>query len=61
MKTEELTPILPNSNPFHSDAYHMGTKVASNVYIMHATHRNEQADYVIIVNQITGERTKVIV
>ena len=61
MKTEKLTPIPPNSNPFHHDAYHMGTRIASNVCIMHATHPHEKANYVIIVNTLTGERTKVTV
>ncbi len=61
MKSENLEPIPQNSNPFHHDAYHMGTRVASNVTIMHATHPSEKAAYVIVVNNVTGKRIKVTV
>ena len=60
MKLQEMESIPANSNPFHHDAYHMGTKVADNVYIMHATHSHEKAKYIIVVNSETGERNRVI-
>lgn len=60
MKIEKMESIPPKSSPFQYDAYHMGTGIADNVCIMHKTHSNEKAYYIIIVNTETGERSKVI-
>ena len=59
MKIIELAGFPPNSNPFHHDAFNMGTRIASNVIVMHSTHSHEKAEYLIIVNTETGERTKI--
>lgn len=55
-----MEPIPAGANPFNHDYYHMGTYVASNVAIMHATHDDQRATYVIVINRETGERVRVI-
>lgn len=60
MITLAMDSIPAGDNVFLHDVYHMGTRVAKNVIIMHATHNTEVAKYVIIVNEATGERMKVI-
>lgn len=50
-----------NANPFHNDFYHMGTKLGTNVIIMHENHPSEVMKYLIIVNIVTGERMKVTI
>ena len=56
IQVEKATPFPPNSNPFHHAAFNMGTRVASNVMVMHPTHNNERAGIIYIVNTETGER-----
>jgi hypothetical protein len=58
MTTEIMSPIAPNSNPFHYDAFHMGQYVGKTICIMYANHSIN--DYIIVVNIPTGERTKLI-
>jgi|SRR5581483_586199 len=59
MKLEVLPPIPAGESPFIHDAYHMGAQVASNVYIMHETHKTQKAKYIIVVNTETGERSRI--
>lgn len=59
MKIKKLDSIPAGDNPFLHDAFHMGTPVASNIMIMHGTHSNQRASYIIIVNTETGERHQV--
>jgi len=59
MKTEELKPIPPHSNPFHFDAENMGSQVASNCIVMHSTHNSQKADHIIVINTETGKRMRV--
>lgn len=59
MKFEPMKAFPPNENPFHHDAFHMGTKIAANLMILHANFPDEKAKYVILVNTETGERTRV--
>lgn len=59
MTTEKLDSFPPNSNPFHHDAYHMGTQIGSNCTIMHPNHSNKECDYIIVINTKTGERLKI--
>lgn len=51
-------PFPANCNVFHHDMYHMGTQIAENLVVMHSNSHSEKADYVIIVNPITGRRLK---
>lgn len=60
METIQLPSIPANSNPFDYDLYNMGTRVASNCIIMHSTHSTQDAASVIVINTVTGERTKVV-
>ena len=59
MESTPLEPNPPNSNPFYHDLFHMGTRLGKNCVIMHENHTTEECKYLIIVNTITGERTKV--
>lgn len=49
----------PNSNPFLHDAYHMGTKLGSNVMILYKEFTDEKQKYIYLVNIETGERIKI--
>jgi hypothetical protein len=59
MKIIKLTPIRAGDNPLMHDHFHMGTKISSNFEIIHHTHPNEKAKYLIIVDKTTGERIKI--
>lgn len=59
IQVETMESIPANSNPFHSDAYHMGQYIAKNVCVMYATHEHETATYIVVVNRFTGERVRV--
>lgn len=59
MELTQLEPIEPNKNPFIDDVSNMGTRIASNVMVMHHTHGNEYARYIIIIDLTTGERMSV--
>lgn len=63
MYTTPMTPLPLNEmgevNPFHHDLYNMGTRIASNVIVMHSTHGAEEARSLYVVNTKTGDRMKV--
>jgi hypothetical protein len=59
MRVETMESIPAKSNPFVRDGYHMGTRVASNVVVMHATFDAQCASYIIVVNTDTGERMRI--
>ena len=68
MSIEYLKPFAMNEeelntdgtlNPFHQDLSNMGTRLASNVVVMHQNHDHEHADWLILVNTKTGERIKI--
>jgi len=59
MRTEVLKGIPPQSNPFHYDAFNMGTQVASNCIIMHDSHNDQKTRSIIVINTDTGERMRV--
>lgn len=58
-EVEPLQPFPPNENPYHHDYYNMGTQVGNNLTIMFAATNKEFAKFIIIVNNVTGERIKV--
>lgn len=60
IKIAELPAFPAKSNPFNHDAYHMGTPIGNNCYIMHSCHTTEECEYLIIINTTTGERLKVL-
>lgn len=59
MKLVPLKPFPPGANPFLHDIQNMGTRVASNVMIMHMSHDTEKTNWIVIVNTDTGERVRV--
>lgn len=67
IRTEYMTPMTREPedlnedntiNPFRQDLFHMGTKLGSNVTILHRNFDSQEAKYLIIVNTKTGERMK---
>ena len=60
MKTIMLDNFPAGDNIFIHDPHHMGTRVAKNVVILHTTHNSEEAKYIIVANEKTGKRMKVI-
>jgi len=46
-------------NPFRQDVYNMGSRIGTNVTVMHDTHPKNKCKYLIIVNTETGERIRV--
>lgn len=61
MRSEALLSQPAGENPFRYDAYHMGTRLGTNVIVMHPNHPSEEMKYMIIVNVVTGERLKVTI
>lgn len=59
IETRNADSIPPGANPFHHDQFNMGTKIASNVTIMHPSFPEQETEYVIVVNTKTGERLRV--
>lgn len=68
MKIETMTAMAttgeyvdPNGmiNPFSQDVYHMGTRLGTNVIIMHSNFDHDPARYLIVVDCKTGERIKI--
>lgn len=51
-------PALPPGNAFLSDLYHMGVAIDKNIVVMYSKH--EDNPYLIVVDQRTGERLRVI-
>lgn len=66
MTMTEMTPMVSNAdgselNAFLQDAYHMGTRMGSNLMIMHENHSTSECKYLILINTITGERKKITI
>jgi hypothetical protein len=68
MKIETLKPFEMNEdelnsdgtlNPFHQDVSNMGTRLGSNVIIMHSNFDSSPAEYLVVVDTKTGERIKI--
>lgn len=49
----------PETNPLQQDGYHMGHRIGKSQYMLFHSHATEEAQYVIIVNERTGESVKV--
>lgn len=47
-------------NPFNHNLFHMGTRIAKDVIIMHPNHPGEETKYFIIMHVKTGEQVKVV-
>ncbi len=61
MKMQTLESFPPNQNPFHYDAYHMGTYLGgsgkdTSVCIMFAAHKEN--NYIIVIDCVTGQRIR---
>lgn len=59
-RVEKLSPIPEGSNPFLYDAFNMGRYIGKNLLLMQGNHDSEECKYIILVNQKTGERTRLI-
>ena len=46
-------------NPFHQDLWNMGTRLGTNVTLMHSNFDNAECASFVIVNTRTGERFKI--
>lgn len=58
IKVEKMDKIDPG-NPFNTDQYRMGTDLGNNVTAMFQNFAKDRADYVIVINTVTGERVKI--
>lgn len=58
-RTTVLEKLLPGSNPFHSDAYDMGTRMGTNCWIMFSNHADQFCPYLIVIDDDTGERFRI--
>ena len=56
---EKIESQAPGQNPFDHDPVRMGTRIGTNVMVMHMNHPDEHAQYLIIVDITSGERLKV--
>lgn len=56
----EMSKFGVGVNPYRVDTYHMGQNIGKNVTIMYANHSGEKCDYVILINNETGERVKIV-
>jgi hypothetical protein len=52
-----LTP--EDNNPFNHDFFNMGTRMGSNLMIMHSHHDTDVCESIILVNLETGERVRI--
>jgi len=68
MKTEELEPMTTNPedlnengyiNPFRQDFSSMGTQIGKNVTIMHMNFPDGVADYITVIDTLTGKRIRI--
>jgi hypothetical protein len=57
---EKLESFPPGENPFLYDFYHIGEQLGENVWVMFNNQLHEETPYVILVNQRTGERIKIV-
>lgn len=55
----ELDNLPPGSNPFHHDAFSMGTPMGSNLLLMHGNHPSEKCGYLILINPFNGCRLRI--
>ena len=46
-------------NPFHQDISNMGTRLGSNVMIMHSNFDSKPAEWLVVVDTKTGERIRI--
>lgn len=58
---ESLQPFPAGENPYQHDLYNMGINIGNNLTVMYAATREEFAKYIIILNNVTGERIKVTI
>lgn len=68
MQIEHITPLKMREdelmhdgtlNPFHQDITHMGTRLGSNVMIMHSNFDSQEAKWIHVIDTKTGERIKI--
>jgi len=63
VNVEVLKNIPPEANPFHHDAFNMGTDLARGWMAMHAGFDNKESpfamEYIILVNTRTGQRFRI--
>ena len=55
----ERLPMSENCSPMKEDHFHMGFKAGENLMILHHSHPQETARYVILVHIPTGHRIQV--
>lgn len=58
-RVEVMSPIPPESNPFHYDRYHMGKGFGPNINVMYGNNADETCHYLILTNIETGGRIKI--
>lgn len=61
---EHMDPIPAHSNPFHYDSFNMGTDIPGGLTVMHAGFQRKESprpvQYLIIVNNRTGQRMRIL-
>ena len=58
IKVERLESWEANCNPMHKTVSEMGTILGTNIEVLHMNFASGYAEYIIVVNTITGERVK---
>jgi hypothetical protein len=56
---ETIKPQTPNTNPFLEDQYHMGNQIGKNLWLMYPNHPDEVCKYLILVDEVSGERVRI--
>lgn len=64
MKIESISPLVPNQdntplNPYHQDLSNMGQQLTKGIMLMYPMHGTEDFRFIILVDQITGERWQI--
>ena len=59
MKIEKIDSYPKNINPFVIDLDSLGTKLGSNVTLMHMNFPSDKCEQLIVVSTETGERLKI--
>lgn len=59
MEIVEKDSFPPDANPFHYDAFNMGTYLGTNVALMYGNHPDQHCGYLIVVNRKTGKRMRI--
>lgn len=49
----------PAVSLMHQDLFHMGTRMGTNVFILHPNHDSQVCDYLILVDTNTGKSIRV--